>query len=209
MTARPVAQYLVRFGSQNPLDDVAAAPEELTCLPLAVQAPAEDHALLIQIAREEGVAEGFAAARAEHALALAQEKLLFEGRLSTHRASWTKDESERLAEKFLTALAEIEANIAASVARVLRAFLIDLLRRKAVDELSDDVRALLEGKEHPIVEISGPTDFLAALRERLSRFADAIEYAANQSADVKVVADQTIIETRIEAWIERINALSE
>ncbi|WOJ88648.1 hypothetical protein RZS28_12585 [Methylocapsa polymorpha] len=209
MTARPVAQYLARFGSRNPPDAVTAPQEELTCLPLAVQAPAEDHLLLIQMAREEGVAEGLAAARAEHAAALAQEKLLFEGRLSADRERWTKDESERLAEKLLMAFAAIEASIAASVARVLRAFLIDLLRRKAVDELSDDVRALLGGREHPIVEISGPTDLLAALRERLSRFPDAIEYAANQSADVKVVADQTIIETRIEAWIERINALSE
>jgi hypothetical protein len=209
MTARPVAQYLVRFGAQDAPEPAVATQDELTVLPLSAPAPAEDLAVSLEQAREEGHAEGLAAARAEHAAERARETLLFEARLSAERARWTKEESEKLATRFAAALAETEADIAASVARVLRGFLIEVLRRKAVDELADDVRALLEGKEHPIVEISGAADLLAMLRERLSRFADAIEYAPDQSPDVKVVADQTIIETRIEAWIERVEAISE
>jgi hypothetical protein len=209
MTARPVAQILVRFGSHEAPDESAAAQDDMCCLPLASETPAEDPALLIEAARDEGRVEGLAAAKAQHGAALAQEKLLFEGRLATERAGWTRQESERLAGKFAAALSELEAKIAASAARALRGFLIERLRGEAVAQLADDVRALLAGKARPVVEISGAPDLLAALRESLSGFADAIEFAPNQSPDVKAVADETIIETRIEAWIGRITALSE
>ncbi len=209
MTARPLAQVLARFGSHDAPEALAREQDDLCCLPLSCEAPAEDPALLIEAARNEGRAEGLAAAQAQHAAAIAQEKLLFEARLSRERAGWTRLEGERLAGRLAAALAELEAMIAGSAARMLRGFLVERLREEAVAQLADEVRALLAGKARPVVEISGAPDLLAALRESLSGFADAIEFAPNDSPDVKAVADQTIIETRIEAWIARIAALSE
>lgn len=208
MTARPVSQFLARFGPQDP-PEAAAVHEELICSSLSVEARVQDPSALIQAARDEGKAEGLAESHAAHVAAIEQERLLFEARLSTDRANWTKQEAELLAAKFVTALSDIEENIAGSVARVLRGLLIDSVRREAVMQLADDVRTLLAGKERALVEISGAADLLAALRENLSSFGKAIEYAPNQAPDVKVVADQAIIETHIEAWIERVNALSE
>lgn len=134
---------------------------------------------------------------------------MFAARLAAERAKWTQDESDKLAGTIGAAFAEIEANIADCVARVLRAFLIDRLRRKVVDELAENIGVLLGGKEHPVIEISGAEDLVAALREKLSVLSAAIEFSPNHSSDVKVVVDQTIINSRIEAWIQRIGTLAE
>lgn len=209
MTGRPVAQYLARFDAERPQDAADVAEDHLACSPLAVLTPVEDRALLIQMARDEGRAEGLEIARAEQAAALAEEKLRFERRLAADRAAWANEEARRLAERLVVAISEAEANIAGSVARILRGYLPDVVRRKAVEQFADDIRTLFAGKAHPIVRISGAADLLAVLAEELSSLADAIEYAPDQSADVTAIADQTLIETRMEAWLERVKDLSE
>lgn len=211
--ARPVAEVLVRFGLRTPIEPMEGALDESPCLPLPGPILADDCALSIELAQEEGNAEGaaeaLAAACAEHEAALARERLLFETRLSDERAKWTQDESARLSQKIDLALAEIEADIAHSAARVLRFFLSETLRRKVVEQLAHEVGVLLNDKKHPIIKISGAEDLIDALRDKLSAFSAAIDYAPDRSTDVKVVADQTIIDSRIEAWIERIKALPE
>lgn len=212
MMARPVAQYLARFGPKDPAEAEGVVEVEAVAKPIAPDpslAPGDEFAHSMQLARDEGKAEGFASARIEHAAELAQEKLLFAAHLAAERATWTQEESDKLAGKLGAALAEIEANIAACVARVLRAFLIDLLRRKVVDDLVADIGALLSDKEHAVIKISGAEDIVAALREKLSGCGAAIEFVQDHSIDVKVVADQTLIESRLEAWSHRIRALAE
>jgi len=225
MTPRPVAQVLVRFGPTDPAR-AAEEPQADVLIPATIDTgQGEDGGFSSDIEADgaEGEtkanalvndntlvnAEALSAACAEHVAALAQERLLFEARLAAERAKWTREESEKLNEKLALALAEIETNISGSAARALRPFLIDLLRRKAIDDLAESVGVLLGGKDHPLIEISGAKDLLDALREKLSDFAAAIDYAPRPSVEVKVVADQTIIDSRIEAWIERIKALPE
>ncbi|WP_156898145.1 hypothetical protein [Methylocapsa acidiphila] len=60
-----------------------------------------------------------------------------------------------------------------------------------------------------MIEVSGAADLLAAFRDKMGSFAGAVEYVSNQSPEVRVVIDQTVIETRIDAWVERLKALSE
>ena len=56
------------------------------------------------------------------------------------------------------------------------------------------------------IAISGAPDILAALQRRLADATAAISFAPNSSTDVQIVADQTIIEFRISAWVARIEA---
>ena len=55
----------------------------------------------------------------------------------------------------------------------------------------------------------GPEDLLAMLREKLAAFSGAIDFSLDNSIDVRIVADQTKIESRIGAWVERIKSLPE
>jgi flagellar M-ring protein FliF len=55
----------------------------------------------------------------------------------------------------------------------------------------------------------GPEDLLAMLREKLAAFSGAIDFSLDDSIDVRIVADQTKIESRIGAWVERIKSLPE
>lgn len=213
MMARPVAQYLARFGPKGPAEAEGVVEVEAVAKPTISLDPSpasgDEFAHSMQLARDEGKAEGYAWARTEHTAELAQERLLFAAHLAAERAIWTEEESDKLAGKLGAAFAEMEANIAACVARVLRDFLIDLLRHKIVDDLVADIGALLGDKEHAVIKISGAEDIVAALREKLSGHSPAIEFVQDHSLDVKIVADQTLIESRIEAWSHRIRALAE
>lgn len=209
MMARPVAQYLACFGARDrepSADLVEASP---TSAPDCDPAPAEDITVAIESARDDGYAQGMAAAAAEYRAELAREKLLFEGRLASERSDWTQRESEILADKFGGAFRDIEARIAASVAHILQSVLGERLRRKVVEALVEDIGILLGDKTHKVIAISGPADLLAELRQRLPGFEAAIEYVTIPSIDVRVIADQTIIDSRLEAWLERINLLPE
>ena len=55
----------------------------------------------------------------------------------------------------------------------------------------------------------GPEDLLTMLREKLAAFSGAIDFSLDDSIDVRIVADQTKIESRIGAWVERIKSLPE
>jgi hypothetical protein len=209
MMARPVAQVLIRFGSTEHQEGAGPVSRDTACPDPLDDLPAEDFALAIQLAREDGVTEGFAKARTEYEAQFMQESLAFEARLATERETWTRQESEMLSGKIEAMFAEIESNIAGSVARVLRPFVADALRRRIIDLLGEHVGALLRGSECPVIEISGREDLLAMLREKLSAFSCAIHYTPEDSSDLRVVAGQTIIESQIGAWIERINSLPE
>ena len=105
------------------------------------------------------------------------------------------------------ALSLVETRIAESVARVLRPFLVAELRGQAIDALEESIGVLLR-TDQAIIEISGAADLLDVLQSRVGA-AMAIAWSPNSGADVRVVADQTVIESRIEAWARRIGATAE
>jgi hypothetical protein len=215
MMLRPVADYLVHFGSLvrfEAADGEKAQDEaelETACLNLPDEVPAEDRLVAIHAARDEGFAQGLSEARDEYEARLVQERQTFGEQLSAERERWLREESERLSKKIEAAFSEVESNIANSVARVLQPFIVDSLRGKMIDLLTENIGVLLGGKERPVIEIRGPKDLLAALHEKLPSLSSTIEYFPNDAVDVEIVAGQTKIETQIGAWIARIGSLGE
>ena len=207
--ARPVAHYLVEFGPLPPLEATDEIGHGAACVDLLDEPVAEDPADLLQAARDEGITEGYATARSEYEAQLLQERLAFEALLAAERDKWTRQESTTLSEDIKVAFAEVESNIAGSVERILTPFVVEALRRKMIDLLVENIGVLLGGGERPIVEIHGPEDLLSALRAKLAAFSCAINYSPEVSTDVRIVADQTMIESRIGAWLERIRSLPE
>lgn len=207
MIPRPVAHYLIHF---EPADGAQAPGEAATGDPSPEppdEPPVEDPALAVQSARDEGFAEGLAAARGEYEARIEQERLAFEARLAAERERWAREESETLGEKIETAFAAIESNIAGSVERVLKPFVIGELRGQMIDMLAGNIGVLLRGKDHPVIEIRGPEDLLAMLRAKLPAHSAGVEYFPGDSIDVQIVAGQTAMDTQLEAWIQRIGAL--
>jgi len=206
LEAHPVARYLVQFDSPQPAEvpgenhHAAKCPEE---------PEPEVPSVLLQAAREEGKAEGYAKAQAEYEAKIQQEQAAHAAHLAAERDRWVRQEGERLSGSIKAIFAEIEAKLAGSVMRVLTPFVTDALRHRTVDLLSGHIRILLDGGQNPLVEIHGPEDLLNALREKLGAAAAAISYFPEDSADVRIIADQTLIESQLEAWHERIKSLAE
>jgi hypothetical protein len=111
---------------------------------------------------------------------------------------------EKLSGQIASGLSSVEEKIAESVAHILKPFLIAELRRQAIDELLEAVRGLLS-KGHGInLEISGPDDLIEVLRNRLPAEGAPVRFSASEGCDVRVVADQTILETRLGTWVAKI-----
>ncbi|MCI0598586.1 MAG: hypothetical protein L0Y50_00450 [Beijerinckiaceae bacterium] len=209
MMARPVAHYLVRFeppGSAASRGD-ASRGNEAPDLPEEISN--DDLALSVRAAREEAFAEGLATAGREYEARLAGERQEFESRLAALRDNCLRQESEKLSQKIQAALDMAESNIAGSVARILRPFVNDAVRRKTVDQLAENVGVLLRGRERPFIEIRGPEDLLAKLRETLSSSTAAIDYCPDDTIDVQVVSGETMIESQLAAWAARIGTSEE
>lgn len=213
MRPRPVALYLTPFDAlreSEPQDGDIVVDEGGAGEVAREEALAENHSVLLQRAREDAYSEGIAAGGRAIEQELENQKCAFAARVEDARAQWAQQEGAQLAEALGAALAEIEAAIGSRVARVLRPFMRTALRDRAVAELEDAVGLILRGRDQPLIEISGAPDLIAALQSRLESRPDgviaAIGWTPNSSSDVRVVANQTVIQSRIEAWMRRIEA---
>ena len=206
MIPRPVAHYLVHFESLAHMAFQSEPPPGDSGADLLEEQKDDDPEETLRTAREEGFAEGIAAAGKEREVQLAQERQAFELRLAAERENWAHEESEKLAEKIEAAFGEIESNIAECVARILKPIVIDSARTKIVGLLADAIGVLLRGQNCPALAIAGPEDLLTALRERLSPLSAAFNYSFNESVDVRVTAGETLIESQLAAIAARIEA---
>lgn len=204
MTMRSVADVLISFGSYEPVE----VPDEDVANSEATGDDGEDAVdardLAIAAARDEGLTEGLTRAAASHAAALEAERDASAQRLASERELWAREEGHMLAERVERGLAEIEVRIAAHTARILRGMLADGLIDRAIRELAEHIHALLSGADGRVVEVSGPEDLVAALSEKLGPASAAIELRPGASADVRVVCNDTLVESRLTAWLARL-----
>jgi hypothetical protein len=207
MTARPVGHYLICFTQQEKKDAAlvgSAPPVPSVC----ANEPEEDITALVEAARIRGRDEGFAEGLAEGEARLHAERLSFQTSLVAERAKWTED-SEALCAKIITAFEAIEGKIAGCVEHIFRPFLTQMLRRKAIEDLTATVRNVLCGEGHELIEIMGPPDLLDALRSNLTMFSQTVNYVENGAIDVTIVANQTLIESQLALWFSRLGVLPE
>jgi hypothetical protein len=88
-------------------------------------------------------------------------------------------------------------------------FLSQSLRREAVRELAAIVAPLTAEGRYATFSIAGPADLVGALGERLGPGADMRLIPVDGAPDVRVQVDDTVIETRLQAWSERLGLLVE
>ncbi len=194
----PVAARLVDFG---PLRRQGAIDADLSPSARAAAHEAVDAAAArVACAREEGIAIG--KADMEHALAAQQ--AVFEGRLAEARAQWTEQEGDEIARRFEAAFARLRGDVRDSVASILAPFLEEAVRDRVVGDLTRVLDGLLAGEQGVVLQISGPEDLLNRLRHRMGKPGEALRFESTDAVEIKVVADKTVIETQIGAWLRQI-----
>ena len=170
---------------------------------------APDHHTQLKSAFEEGYQQGLADGRAEAQAdgehRLAEAEVLHAAKIEEEQQSWQRDCADVLAARFDAAAKTIERNIEERVALLLRPWLIERLRVRALQELEKAItKALSDGAK---VHIEAPAEVLAQLRERLPTGSLQIGYSDSGTADIRAHIEDTEIEANISAWIAEIEAV--
>lgn len=155
---------------------------------------------------ERAVEKALAEARVEFERLRAADRIEHERQLADRTSEIEEAIANRLAAGIASGLQQINDGVATHVARVLARFLEGAVRERALDELSEAVAALLAEGGATRVTIAGP----AGLVERLKAAAEAaktpVTTVTSGAADVTVTIDDTLLGTRIDAWMQRISA---
>lgn len=197
-----IAEFLVEFPLDGSKEITPPAQSKQAKAPPAVRV--ENTAELVREAEERGRREGRAEAQAELEHALAEERARSDERLAAERQAWVRDEANRLASQLASAIEALEGRLVERVARILTPFLIETLRSQMLAELRLALSTLLTDRQERIIRISGPEDLLSALSGELDKYQAAIEFVPGEGPDVSVVAGDTVIETQLAAWSQRL-----
>jgi hypothetical protein len=154
--------------------------------------------------REQAIAAALAGAEARFEAARSADQSEFERRLAENERQILETVADRLAGQLLAALAALEQSVAGHTSRILLRFLDGSVRERALGELSETVAALIAGGPATKVKLTAPAALVERLRTRLP--ATLVEPIAGEIADVTVSIDDTIVETRISEWLERLLA---
>jgi flagellar biosynthesis/type III secretory pathway protein FliH len=154
---------------------------------------------------EDAYRRGHTAGLAEGESKLAEERVRSAIRLGEERAKWSDQQAVAIVNGFDTACREIESNIASSVARILLPFLADAVRDKAIGSLVEQIAALTSNSPVPVFRVTGPRDLIDLVRTQLDLAGrSGVEYQSADTVEVRVLADQTTIETQISTWVDRL-----
>jgi hypothetical protein len=204
MSARPADKYLVEFavnkavglapanGRSKPLEQVVERP------------PVVDAAQLSEQAFARGVENGKALARLMFDSRLAEEVAKLQAQLACERDRWMQDEAAKFGQAMHAALGAIEQNVASATARILQPFVTKTLQRQAITELQEMLQLLLNRGSDLRVDIFGPQDLVHALVAGLHRKDAVVTCHESSQCDLRGELGQTVLETRLAAWLGKI-----
>ncbi|MGR7994653.1 hypothetical protein [Xanthobacter sp. ZOL 2024] len=226
MTMHTLLRHLPHFGPSGvalPADgearDIAAPPRREGPAAEAPRAPlpsfsGDDLRQAVARARHEARNEARSEAEAEARAALAASEAArsadaerlqaaFDQQLAEARAAWCQGEAERLAAAVADAFADLETRLGNALGKALTPFVTAAVRARALEEMKGHIAMLRAGHAAPLLTVSGPQDLVTALAHSLGDPA-GVRFCATGAADLTVTCDDTIIETRLAAWVERL-----
>jgi hypothetical protein len=204
----PIAQYLNQFGRAEPTPADRVHRDSVLLRPRVLSMPADTEAR-VEEAYARGKMDGLEAARAESAEIMAREQADWQAREAARRLAWQTNEIAQFAEKIDRAMATIEDRLAQSVARILKPLLVEERVKHITASLSENLSRILSRDTPALLKITGPETLLSVLRDQLSSQAVAVEYVAAEGLDVTIEANQTIIKSQLQAWIDHIESVDE
>jgi flagellar biosynthesis/type III secretory pathway protein FliH len=157
---------------------------------------------------EAAVARGREEAEAEASSAIEQLEREHETRLAAtlaaERARWVMTESAKMAGLLSMQLDELRREFGELVTRILKPFLTDALREKAVAELRRTILEAVAGNGGVEFAISGPADLTGQVRSLLADKSIPVAVTETSAIDVRVKIDQMLVETNLAAWVNAI-----
>jgi hypothetical protein len=202
MSVQPVHRFLVEFKREAPRAPAPEATNDAGSREPSPLLPCDepDVEALIADAYRRGCEETRAAAQRDREAALAEARREAEEALAAERARWVEEEGATLAGRIGDGLVQLETLLSEKVARTLRPFLRDAVRERAVDALCETLRRLLHSRPSATLEMAGPEDLLDAVMRRLAGHEGKIAVKVTGERDIRVICDETTIETQIALW---------
>lgn len=194
-------------GQEPAVSEERSPSREATPLRSRETPPALDVEARIAEAFDRGLREGLAAARAEDAETLEQERARQHERALTERLEFQLKEYAQLADVIAAGLVEIEQRIATAVARILAPFLTSELSKQVVDELCNNIARLRAGGSPGLIRIRGPERLLGALRDRASFLSVDVEFVDEDGVEATIEAQHTMIRSELQPWADLIASL--
>ncbi|MBF9232612.1 hypothetical protein [Microvirga alba] len=164
----------------------------------------EDTASLIREAEDRVRTEERSRLQDKVEAAIAAERARTDELLTAYREKWAREETDRLAVEISDALQSMEAKLVAQVARLLTPFLTEAVHAQVIDELKTTLVSILSDNQSRSMTIRGPQDLLSNLAAKLRPVAASIEFIADQGSEIRVIANDTILETQLSVWTQRL-----
>ncbi|WP_294646405.1 hypothetical protein [uncultured Aureimonas sp.] len=171
------------------------------------------HEIALAQAHQDGAAEAEEAVRqdlervsAERIEALRQTLAAdHEGALADARRQWVETEGDRLADLVILQMAVFEDALKTTLSALLRPLVLDARKRMTVDELAGAVKTIAFDGTTVKIAASGPSDLLHSLEGKLGDHARHVSFDPDEThTDVRIDANQTVIETRLAAWLKAV-----
>ncbi|WP_182084918.1 hypothetical protein [Aureimonas sp. ME7] len=128
-----------------------------------------------------------------------------DGAMAEARRVWVESEGDRLADLVILQMAVFEDTLKTTLTALLRPLVVDVRKRATVDELAGAVKTIAFDGSAVKIAASGPSDLLNALEDKLGDHARHVSFDTNEThTDVRIDANQTVIETRLAAWLKAV-----
>jgi len=169
-----------------------------------------DYEAEIKSAFEEGYRHGHTDGRtemeADAELRLTEATSLHAEQLFEEKQNWQRDCADVLVARLENVSKLIEASIEERVATLLRPWLAERLRERALQDLENAIaRALVEGAK---VHIEAPAEIVVHLRERLPVEGLQIGFSETENSDIRAHIEETEIEVNISAWVAALESVA-
>lgn len=155
-------------------------------------------------AYQRGLSAGYATARTEYERNLNDEKEKFEARLGEERSDLLNETATRIAGNIEEVGKQLEARIAGVTARILEPLISNAVQRQAAASFVEKLSSITGDSRRPLLRITGPSEMIELVRSKLGARLIAVELRAEPVAEVSVIVDQTVLETQVKIWAERL-----
>lgn len=207
---QPVHRFLEEFGG----DEGHSPAIVRRLLPKFAERPAgpNQFAIELEAAYTRGREDGEAAVRTAAQAEIAELRADCQRWIETTKNTFAEQVADRLALDLQTGLAHAASAISAHVATILLPLLRDRLAEAAVTAFAAQLRAIVDGSDAITITLSGPDELVRHILPRLEAEgtwrrpggAPQIHCVAGDGTELRVVFDQTVIESRLVEWLGRI-----
>jgi hypothetical protein len=205
MSSEKLARLLTDFdrpdqkkmpGRIVPFDHKRHTSAKVAPKPAAVQPEDDDY--------QRGRADGQAAALAEYEQKLSDERNSFTARLAEEREKSLDEAAAKIADGIAEAGKHLESKIADVAARMLEPFISSAVQKRAIANFVEQLTSITSDSQRPAIRISGPSELLDAVRSKVDGLPMEIEFRPTETAEVSVIIDQIVLETKVKLWVERL-----